>query len=282
MITTPSIATTAGTTYKLSFKAGSWEDRSSSLSISASGAGTTLSKNSFTLENATFNNYEATFTASGTSVTLTFTAASGKQVFLDEVRVTYQPITSTTVTTNGGYATYCYQYPLNLDGISGAKAYKVSSLDKANEKVKLSQISGTIKGGVPFILKSDADNASIEIPLADESDNVPEGNLLIGTLAPTFVEQVVDGNTNFAYSKSKECFIMINENGNTVPANRAYLPIDLGGSSVKAFSLSFDTETGINEIGSESGNTIFNLAGQRVNKAQKGLYIMNGKKVLVK
>jgi hypothetical protein len=27
---------------------------------------------------------------------------------------------------------------------------------------------------------------------------------------------------------------------------------------------------------------IYNIAGQRVNKAQKGIYIQNGKKVLVK
>ena len=282
-VTTPNFTVESGVTYTLTFKAGSWSGDGSSLTLQGTNTGT-LSQTNFSLPNASYGSYSVTFTPSSnsSSAKIKFSAASGKRLFLDEVRIA-RPITSTTVTTTGGYATYCYQYPLNLDGISGAKAYKVSEIDLEKEKVRLTQITGTIKGGVPFILMSDGDDATFDIPLADESSTVPASNLLVGTLAPTFVEQVVDGNTNFAYSKSKECFIMINENGNTVPANRAYLPIDLGGgSSVKAFTLSFDTETGINEIGSESGNTIFNLAGQRVNKAQKGLYIMNGKKVLVK
>ena len=69
---------------------------------------------------------------------------------------------------------------------------------------------------------------------------------------------------------------------------RAYFSIPTG-SGVKAnmIRLNFDdTETGIGTI--ENGQLtidnaeIYNIAGQRVNKAQKGIYIMNGKKVLVK
>ena len=43
-------------------------------------------------------------------------------------------------------------------------------------------------------------------------------------------------------------------------------------------------ETAIEEINGETAKdaVIYNLAGQRVNKAQKGIYIQNGKKVLVK
>lgn len=44
-----------------------------------------------------------------------------------------------------------------------------------------------------------------------------------------------------------------------------------------------DITDGISGINAENGNqTIYNIAGQRVSKAQKGLYIVNGKKVLVK
>ena len=296
-ITTPDIPTTAGTTYTVTFKAGSWKDKSSTLSLSATGASTTLSKSSFNLTNEEFINYEATFTAQGSKVTLTFSAASKKQIFLDEVRITEPttPITSTTVTTTGGYATYCYQYPLDLDGISGAKAYKAVATDAETKKVRMTQITGTIMGGVPFILKADGDDDTFEIPLADESTTVPTGNLLVGTLAPTFVTQTNGVYTNFAYSKSNECFIMINKNGNTVPANRAYLPINLGGSSVKALTFDFDNATGINTVQGSGfkvqDSKIYNLAGQRVDGSRlkvngsglkTGIYIVNGKKVLVK
>ena len=36
------------------------------------------------------------------------------------------------------------------------------------------------------------------------------------------------------------------------------------------------------EANANNAEGIFNLSGQRVNKAQKGIYIQNGKKVLVK
>lgn len=55
-------------------------------------------------------------------------------------------------------------------------------------------------------------------------------------------------------------------------------------ASVKA-SLNIDDATGIQDVGSkmEDGSyTIYNLAGQRIQKMQKGLYIVNGKKVAVK
>ena len=197
--------------------------------------------------------YTVTITNASAGATVKFegNSASNSRFFLDEVRITKPgvSITSTSVTTHKHYATYCYQYPLDLDGISGAKAYIVNAIDTDNEKLTLTQITGTIKGGVPFVLKSDEESAEIEIPLADESTTVPAGNLLVGTLAPTFVEQVVDGKTNFAYSKSNGCFVKLGAAGNTVPANRAYLPINLGGGYyVKAFTFVFEDADGIQTI----------------------------------
>ena len=208
-------------------------------------------------------------------------------MFLDEVRVT-TPVTSTSVTTTGGIATYCYQYPLDLDGIEGAKAYKVSEVDTEKKKLMMTQITGTIKGGVPFILKSDdGDDDEFEIPLAASSSTVPASNALVGTLAPTFVAQTSGDYTNFAYSKSKKCFVKLGDAGNTVPANRAYLPINLGSGEVKAFTLFFDdTATGIRSIDNGQlimdNSEIYNLAGQKMNRLQKGVNIVNGKKVMVK
>ena len=64
----------------------------------------------------------------------------------------------------------------------------------------------------------------------------------------------------------------------TIAAGKAYL---LGGANVKGFGLSFDGETGIAEIAENAENdAIYDLSGRRVEKAQKGIYIINGKKVL--
>ena len=64
----------------------------------------------------------------------------------------------------------------------------------------------------------------------------------------------------------------------------AYLAVpNAQATSVKGFS--FDgIETGIAGVETENGNNavIYNLSGQRVQKAQHGLYIVNGKKYMVK
>ena len=45
-----------------------------------------------------------------------------------------------------------------------------------------------------------------------------------------------------------------------------------------------DTETGIDEMKGENGKVkteIYDLSGRRVQKAQKGIFIQNGKKVIM-
>ena len=68
----------------------------------------------------------------------------------------------------------------------------------------------------------------------------------------------------------------------TAKAYRCYLTVT-GGETVKAFFFDND-ETAISSVKADElqGATIYNLAGQRVSKAQKGVYIINGKKVAVK
>ena len=66
----------------------------------------------------------------------------------------------------------------------------------------------------------------------------------------------------------------------TVGANTAYLPAIEGARTF----IALDEATAIDGIAAEKvGNgEIYNLQGQRVVKAQKGLYIVNGKKVVMK
>ena len=64
----------------------------------------------------------------------------------------------------------------------------------------------------------------------------------------------------------------------TIAAGKAYLEVESG---IKAFFFG-EAETGISEVNDVKNfsGAIYNLSGQRVNKAQKGIYIINGKKVL--
>ena len=286
---TPAFTLEDGVEYTLTFKAGAWDASGEGTTLSLSATNASLGNTSVTLKKGKWTEYEVTISGASSAVKVKFYTSSGNnRFFLDEVKISKNGGTTSTVsvTTSGGFATYCYLYPLNLNGVEGAKAYKVSSVDLANERIFLTQLTGTIQGGVPFILKADGEDDTFEIPLAESSTNVPEDNALLGTLAPTFVPQTSGNITNFAYSKTKECFVKIGSAGNTVPANRAYLPVNIG-SEVKSFSFVFTDTDGIsalrvkNEV-VENEVFIFNLAGQRMSKLLKGVNIVNGKKRFVK
>ena len=73
----------------------------------------------------------------------------------------------------------------------------------------------------------------------------------------------------------------------TLAANKAYLKIPTG-EGARALSIVFDDEqetTAIESIASKAiptDNVYYNLRGQRVAQPTKGLYIVNGKKVVIK
>ena len=70
------------------------------------------------------------------------------------------------------------------------------------------------------------------------------------------------------------------KSGVTIPARKAYLSVPAG---VKAFyGFDDDEATGIKALSNSplKGESIYNLAGQRISKMQKGINIINGRKVL--
>ena len=66
----------------------------------------------------------------------------------------------------------------------------------------------------------------------------------------------------------------------SVKSETAQQNIDTG-AGIKYFT--FDDATGIREVGAEAdGQVVYNMAGQRIQKAQRGISIVNGKKIVVK
>lgn len=181
-----------------------------------------------------------------------------------------------------GYGSYCYEYPIDLDKLDeNVKAYIVTNACEGN--VTFKQITGTIKGGVPFILYGTA--GAHTLTLAASSNNVPENNMLKGTLSPKYITTVEGDYTNFGLSGGK--FVKIN-NG-TLPVNKAYLPIltSVVESSTGAptFDIIFDEgTTGVENVNrvTINDNKYYTLDGRCVENPTKGLYIVNGKKVMIK
>ena len=71
---------------------------------------------------------------------------------------------------------------------------------------------------------------------------------------------------------------------NTVKPFRSYLQVKTAGVRNITFVVGDEEVTGIEGImaNEQTVKNIYNLSGQKVNKAHKGLYIQNGKKVVVK
>ena len=68
--------------------------------------------------------------------------------------------------------------------------------------------------------------------------------------------------------------------GTAIPEGKGY--IEIAGSPVKALFFVEDDATGINSLNDvkDSNDVIYNVAGQRLNKVQKGINIVNGKKIM--
>lgn len=135
-----------------------------------------------------------------------------------------------------------------------------------------------------------ATNQEFTYTIVNSDEVAPEGNLLHGSVEAT--ETHVEGAT--AYYKLAEGdeglgFYWANANGTAFinGANKAYLAIKGNMSQMRGFSFESMT-TGINNVVANTNNSknavIYDLNGRRVNSlnAAKGVYIVNGKKVIVK
>jgi hypothetical protein len=124
-----------------------------------------------------------------------------------------------------------------------------------------------------------AANASI----AATADGEVSNGLLYGGYA-TMTADVDAGNYVLQNTNDGVNFYMVTGTAATVKPFRAYLKAQSNGARL-FFDFNDDQTTGITGIEDASLKTeenIFNLNGQRVSKPTKGMYIVNGKKMLMK
>ena len=104
-----------------------------------------------------------------------------------------------------------------------------------------------------------------------------ENNNLVGSDGT-----VTGGDDIYALAKKNDVvgFYLVNS-GVTVPAGKAYLNTSAGVKGFFGFAFDDDDPDAIvSPLGETEEGVIYNLAGQRISKLQKGINIINGKKVL--
>ena len=216
-----------------------------------------------------------TWTGKSNSVTITGETKSGN---------TRKNMTGATVSLaetvtigSAGYTTYVAKH--NISFPDGLTAY--ISTSKTSETLTLTE-KASVPQGTPIILEGSA--GTYALPTITTSPEDVSGNLLQASDGSVNG----DGSTIYALgvgktgaNEGKVGFYLVGS-GVQVPAGKAYLVV--GGGAKEFLTFDFDDEaTSIEETLSDStlkDENIYNLAGQRIQKMQKGINIVNGKKVL--
>ena len=157
--------------------------------------------------------------------------------------------------------------------------------DYADGKISVAAINGVVPAETGVLLKGTA-GETYTLTISNETPATVTDNALVAVTDQTTIQQTADGYTNFGLSGG--VFKKVNSAGGTVKANRAYLHIltsALNGAS--AIGLVWDEETtGISATPIDNGqltiDNYYDLQGRRVAHPTKGLYIVNGKKVVIK
>jgi len=186
-----------------------------------------------------------------------------------------------------GYNTVVVPFNLGVNDVTkvfgeGSEVYNYSENSEDAEKVTVNfkKGDGSINANVPVLVKATTASSApvfkgVQVVAPAEELKVEGKNIdFVGSYAPMAVAA-----GDYFLNEGK---IFKSEGKTNMAAFRAYLKTKTAG--VKAELFIDGVATSIEAInGTEKPQgAIYNLNGQRVQKAQKGLYIIGGKKVLVK
>ena len=221
-----------------------------------------------------------------------------------EVNVT---ILGRTLYKDGDWNTLCLPFNVTISGsvLDGdnvvAKVLNDETSELADGELTLnfSDAPATIAAGTPFIIKWDNTGENLENPVfnAVTIDNTPRnvefnGGTFRGNYAPLEITNknrndilLLSSGNRLGYAKTDRTI----ENGKALGACRAYFEIPANGGiqTARRFVLNFDDEetTGIIEVNTNLTNKasdVFDLQGRKVEDPKNGLYIVNGRKVVIK
>ena len=182
------------------------------------------------------------------------------------------------------YATYYKDENLTLDeSETAAGLYTVSSVtDNAavvSEKIQVAPAN------TPLLVYNESEEARniLLIPTTDEASTVSVASEFKGTL--TEQEMSASSDAVDYYVLNGSSFVWV-KNAGTIAANRCWLQLAKGAATARTLPLVFDDATGINAIGNADLTTgsWYDLNGRKLTRkpAAKGVYILNGRKVVVK
>ena len=241
---------------------GSWR-----VNIDQSGSASIVAQGSYTHNIIRFNN--------GNSPKLFSCYVSGKQSSVSLYKVNYEPYTLNV--SEAGWATLFLDY--NAEIPADVTCYVISEFGA--ETIQLAEVTDAVPANTAVIVEAAKGAYTFEV--ADEFADVE--SVMTGTTKNEYVTEdayvlsVVDDEVGL-YKAEMNGGVFLNN------ANKAYLPASALPASVQGangFKFRFET-TGVEGVQVAQGKkVIFDLSGRKVNDmTAPGVYIVNGKKVLVK
>lgn len=194
--------------------------------------------------------------------------------------------------TSGDYGTICLPYAVAAEDMAGAEFFSIAGKVMKGEEpqsIVLNQVT-TLEAGVPYIFSATSDKliaaySGKAVAVAEEA------NGLIGSFEG---QDVAEG----MYLISAQNKVQLCGKGCKISGNRAYIDMNevpeySGEVGVNQRLISFEDATGISETMVEGGLAdVYTLSGvevrHQVNESEatqglpQGIYIVNGKKVVVK
>lgn len=187
---------------------------------------------------------------------------------------------------SNGYTTLYVDYPIV---VTNAKVYTGQRNDAQTSVEMILADDNIIPANTGVVLVRDGSNVDQTYTISNEPGTVERGDISGTTTAIQLTDDTRNNYRVFGLSTASPQslgFFRPSSRVTSIPANKAYY--DLTGSGVQGFVLSFDgMETGIAldqimQPSPEADKPAYDLSGRRVNHAAKGIYIIGGKKVIVK
>ena len=194
--------------------------------------------------------------------------------------------------TAAGFATFFT--PAEVTIPENVNAYYIAADGINGDYVTLTEIENVIPANTAVILEGEAGEYTFNV--SETNAAAVSGNLLKGTVINTNIigQAYVLGNDaedGVGLYKTQMRNVQLSNASGSVSvflnnANKAYLPMPAGAEGVKSYSFRYgEGTTGVEEVKTENGEVkaIYDLTGRRVEAiTAPGIYIVGGKKVLVK
>ena len=180
------------------------------------------------------------------------------------------------------FITYYKDEPLYVED-EAAELYTIESVN--GDQAVLSDRSDAMPSNTPMLVynKSNETKVILLIPCAEPDMAITVAPEFQGTLTGTTIAASSENQNNYAFNGLQ--FVWV-KNTIEIDANKAWLSINTGVSSARGITLVFDETTKIantNVTNITDGNW-YDLNGRKLNgmPTTKGVYILNGRKVVVK